>query len=63
MKDKSLKQPAHIQGADVSRLAKQGSERALAVREAATELTAEQAKEVSGGVSLRGPIIYGGLLA
>jgi hypothetical protein len=59
MNDTSVKQPARITGADVSRLARQGSERALAVREAATDLTADQAKQVGGGFFLL-PIIFGG---
>jgi len=59
MKDDSLKRPACMTGADVSRLAQQGSARALAVRDAAIELSPEQAKEVGGGFFLL-PIIFGG---
>lgn len=71
---KHPKQPLHIKADAVSEIAKQGVARALAARQAALELTAEQTAEVSGGVVsapttsapslidlLKGGRIYGGI--
>ena len=49
---------------EIATVAAAGVARALVARQnAAVELSAEELTQVEGGISLRGPIIYGGLLA
>lgn len=49
-----------IQAGDIVALAQQGLDRALAARQAMTELSADQAKEVGGGLVVPRAIIAGG---
>ena len=62
LKNPDAQKPASIQAGDIAALARQGLERALAARESMTELSAEQAGDVGGGLYLS-PSIYGGILA
>lgn len=54
-----LHAPLAVGASDVTELARQCRERALAAREAATELSPEQAAAVGGGLLIDGPFPWG----
>lgn len=60
IKNAGREKPVCIQAGDIAALAQQGVDRALAARQAMTELSAQQAEEVGGGLYRPGPIIAGG---
>ena len=64
MSKKNLNRAQRITADEIATVAAAGVARALAARQhAVVELSAEELTQVEGGLSLRGPIIYGGLLA
>jgi hypothetical protein len=61
MSKKNLNRAQRITADEIATVAAVGVARALAARQtAAVELSAEELAQVEGGISLRGPIIYGG---
>ena len=64
MSKRNLNRAQRMTVDEIATVAAAGVARALAARQtAAVELSAEELAQVEGGISLRGPIIYGGLLA
>jgi len=61
MLKKDLNRAQRMTVDEITTVAAAGVARALAARQsAAVELSAEELAQVEGGISLRGPIIYGG---
>lgn len=52
-------QPLAVASADIVELARQSRDRAIAARQAATELTYEDAATVGGGLLIAGPFPWG----
>lgn len=52
IKDSTTRRAASVTSKDISKVAQQGIERALAARQGVTKLSAEQTEEVGGGFDL-----------